>query len=281
LGVLAQQKKFSLYFVPLFTYDRKVIAICGSCGREGTLTNPEDFQRRLHGDEVSALAELESRTLAGQIVPGQIDAGRTMTAAPAITERIGPPPTRAAATGASELGTKMCPDCGEEVKAAARICRFCRYEFGSFGTSVSSAVIGTVVAHGPELADPAGTATHVVIAHAPEAADPADPAETAVPAAEPYGRWRIVRSFQAQLPIGSAVDLVLDERGLAFSTEGHIRLEIDYGRLAVTALRSGVLVSDVGGLSVDFIAELVTDERDLPQKLVSAVELRKPDAARA
>ncbi len=25
--------------------------------------------------------------------------------------------------------TKICPDCAEEVKAAARICRFCRYEF--------------------------------------------------------------------------------------------------------------------------------------------------------
>jgi hypothetical protein len=25
--------------------------------------------------------------------------------------------------------TKVCPDCAESVKAAARVCRFCRYEF--------------------------------------------------------------------------------------------------------------------------------------------------------
>ena len=29
----------------------------------------------------------------------------------------------------SDAGTKVCPQCAEEVKAAARICRFCGYEF--------------------------------------------------------------------------------------------------------------------------------------------------------
>jgi hypothetical protein len=40
-----------------------------------------------------------------------------------------PTPVRAARTAAGN--ERVCPDCGESVKATARICRFCRYEFSS------------------------------------------------------------------------------------------------------------------------------------------------------
>jgi hypothetical protein len=36
---------------------------------------------------------------------------------------------RRQATVAEASETKVCPDCAEEVKAAARICRFCRHKF--------------------------------------------------------------------------------------------------------------------------------------------------------
>ena len=36
-------------------------------------------------------------------------------------------------TGAHDAPTKVCPDCAEKVLAAARICRFCRYEFQAPG----------------------------------------------------------------------------------------------------------------------------------------------------
>jgi len=35
--------------------------------------------------------------------------------------------------------TKVCPDCAEEVKWAAPVCRFCRYEFAPPGKLFSSA----------------------------------------------------------------------------------------------------------------------------------------------
>ncbi len=48
----------------------------------------------------------------------------------------GPEPVTSASTGTTNdpnvglpAATKVCPACAEEVKAAARICRFCRYEF--------------------------------------------------------------------------------------------------------------------------------------------------------
>ncbi len=41
----------------------------------------------------------------------------------AADAKAGPSPN------AGDADTKACPDCAETVQAAARICRFCRYEF--------------------------------------------------------------------------------------------------------------------------------------------------------
>jgi hypothetical protein len=46
---------------------------------------------------------------------------------PAVTESS--PPAQGPAVPAPEIGWKRCPDCAESVRADARICRYCRYEF--------------------------------------------------------------------------------------------------------------------------------------------------------
>ncbi len=46
-------------------------------------------------------------------------------------ERRARPVTVQAAPPAAAGGTKVCPDCAEEVKAQARICRYCGHEFAS------------------------------------------------------------------------------------------------------------------------------------------------------
>jgi rubredoxin len=49
------------------------------------------------------------------------------------------PPAIPASAAVEVVGeTKLCPDCGETVKAMARVCRFCRYEFRSDGPDPAS-----------------------------------------------------------------------------------------------------------------------------------------------
>jgi hypothetical protein len=59
------------------------------------------------------------------------DDAETLAAAltEAIAVRTAPKRTEAPAADQDQSDTKVCPDCAERIKAAARVCRFCRYEF--------------------------------------------------------------------------------------------------------------------------------------------------------
>lgn len=70
----------------------------------------------------------------------------------------------------SEPGMKVCPDCAEDVRAAARICRYCRYEF-------PPASLFELLEE-PPVPDEANVTT-------------AD----ALPVPLDLGRWRVTRSF--------------------------------------------------------------------------------------
>jgi hypothetical protein len=63
-----------------------------------------------------ALAWWDLRITAGKPVRGQVSL-----------------PRLAFGTAKPETATKVCPDCAETVMAAARVCRFCRYEFTADG----------------------------------------------------------------------------------------------------------------------------------------------------
>ena len=79
--------------------------------------------------------------------------------------------------------TKACPDCAEDVKVAARVCRYCGYQFEPTGTPSPAAVE-------PIAADWEDTAPSAPPTAAPVPA--ATASASAIPDRDGRNRWRIV-----------------------------------------------------------------------------------------
>jgi predicted amidophosphoribosyltransferase len=84
--------------------------ICDKCGE----ANDSGFALCSRCDELRP-------SLAGSAEPTEPPAAPAPAEVPRATEQ---------ATPLAEAATKICPQCAEEVKAAALICHYCRYEFG-------------------------------------------------------------------------------------------------------------------------------------------------------
>ena len=97
-------------------------------------------------DRAAQLADGPATERLNAIVASASSPGRPSSVAPPV-----PPPPVAPSAGETGVGFKVCPDCAEDVRDAARICRFCGYEFGAVPTPeppLSSTAPGTPGATG-------------------------------------------------------------------------------------------------------------------------------------
>ena len=87
-------------------------------------------ERHAYWERVAAEERIKWEARLRELAEPNHDEPRPMTVpTPTRTYVREAPAPQPSATATSPALTKRCPDCAEEVKADARICRFCRYEF--------------------------------------------------------------------------------------------------------------------------------------------------------
>jgi hypothetical protein len=195
--------------------------------RTSTSTSREGYEymeaAREPGENVAA--RLYDESVKGGIVqPGLVTEAEPVAKREQADGQPSPRSQAGPTAGGPHPETKVCPDCAEEVRAEARICRFCRHEF-----PVDVALDAAAVSPASE------------------------PVATPVIDQQSFGRWRIERTSKSFLPVGSAAVFVVSAKNVSMMIGDQMRFSTRASYVDVEAVGGGLRISEGSVL----IAELM------------------------